>query len=172
MIFLLCLDSGSFCHARKTNNRNINLTEVKSTVCPRKLGKILLFHIICHQVPSFHFCFVNIKAQLHWPLWGESTGDWWIPLTKGQQRGKWRHHGCRSSWHSSGYSCPPFPNIVLNKFKRYWIQLKINFLWHDKENEVDSVQFHVFSWMCSGGHNDNMPCEILTHWPLGDAAVM
>ena len=26
----------------------------------------------------------NIKAQGHWPLWGKSTGDRWIPLTKGQ----------------------------------------------------------------------------------------
>ena len=21
----------------------------------------------------------NIKAPRHWPLWGESTGDWWFP---------------------------------------------------------------------------------------------
>ena len=27
----------------------------------------------------------NIKALCHWPLLGESTSDWWIPLTKGQQ---------------------------------------------------------------------------------------
>ena len=27
---------------------------------------------------------VNIKAPCHWPLWGESTSHWWIPLTKGQ----------------------------------------------------------------------------------------
>ena len=26
----------------------------------------------------------NIKAQRHWPLLGEFTGDRWIPLTKGQ----------------------------------------------------------------------------------------
>ena len=26
----------------------------------------------------------NIKAMRHCPLWGESTGDRWIPLTKGQ----------------------------------------------------------------------------------------
>ena len=26
----------------------------------------------------------NIKALHHWPLWGETTGNWWIPLTKGQ----------------------------------------------------------------------------------------
>ena len=30
----------------------------------------------------------NIKARRHWPLWGEFTGDRWIPLTKGQQPGK------------------------------------------------------------------------------------
>ena len=30
----------------------------------------------------------NIKAPRHWPLWGGFTGDWWIPSTKGQQRGK------------------------------------------------------------------------------------
>ena len=26
----------------------------------------------------------NIKAPRHWLSWGESSGDWWIPLTKGQ----------------------------------------------------------------------------------------
>ena len=26
----------------------------------------------------------NIKAPRHWPLWGESTGDRWIPITKDQ----------------------------------------------------------------------------------------
>ena len=26
----------------------------------------------------------NIKAVRHWPLWGEFTGDWWIPRTEGQ----------------------------------------------------------------------------------------
>ena len=30
----------------------------------------------------------NIKASRHWPLWGDFTGDRWIPLTKGQYRGK------------------------------------------------------------------------------------
>ena len=30
----------------------------------------------------------NIKAPHHWPLWVEFTGDRWIPLTKGQWRGK------------------------------------------------------------------------------------
>ena len=26
----------------------------------------------------------NIKAPRHWPLWGEFTGDQWIPRTEGQ----------------------------------------------------------------------------------------
>ena len=30
----------------------------------------------------------NIKAPRYWPLWGESTADRWIPLTKDQLSGK------------------------------------------------------------------------------------
>ena len=30
----------------------------------------------------------NLKAPRHWPLWGEFSGDRWIPRTKGQCRGK------------------------------------------------------------------------------------
>ena len=30
----------------------------------------------------------NTKAPRHWPLWGEFTGDRWIPRTMGQLRGK------------------------------------------------------------------------------------
>ena len=37
------------------------------------------------------------KAPRHWPLWGEFTGDRWIPCTKGQQRGK-SFHLMTSSW--------------------------------------------------------------------------
>ena len=33
----------------------------------------------------------NMKAQRHWPLWGEFIGDRWIPRTKGQYRGKCLH---------------------------------------------------------------------------------
>ena len=42
----------------------------------------------------------NIKAPRHWPLWGEFTGDRWIPRTKGQKRGKW--------FHLMTSSCPAF----------------------------------------------------------------
>ena len=33
----------------------------------------------------------NIKALRHWPLWGEFTGDRWIPRTKSQGRVKCFH---------------------------------------------------------------------------------
>ena len=33
----------------------------------------------------------NIKPPHHWPLWGKSIGHLWIPLTKGQKRGKYLH---------------------------------------------------------------------------------
>ena len=39
----------------------------------------------------------TIKALHHWPLWEESTGDWWITLTKDQ----W----CEKSFHLMKSSC-------------------------------------------------------------------
>ena len=39
----------------------------------------------------------RIKAPLHRPLWGEFTGDRWIPHTEGQLRGKC-FHLMTSSW--------------------------------------------------------------------------
>ena len=40
----------------------------------------------------------NIKAPRHWPLWGEFTGDRWIPDTKGQWHEKC-FHLMTSSWY-------------------------------------------------------------------------
>ena len=38
----------------------------------------------------------NIKAPRHWPLWGEFTGDWWIPAQMASNAENvfiwWRHH--------------------------------------------------------------------------------
>ena len=38
------------------------------------------------------------KAPRHWPLWGEFTGNWWIPRTKDQWRGKYFHLMTSSWW--------------------------------------------------------------------------
>ena len=40
----------------------------------------------------------TIKARRHWPLWGEFTGDRWIPRAKGQWRGEC-FHLMTSSWY-------------------------------------------------------------------------
>ena len=41
----------------------------------------------------------NIKAPRHWPLWGEFTGDRWIPAQRASNTENvsiwWRHHGVR-----------------------------------------------------------------------------
>ena len=40
----------------------------------------------------------NIKAPRHWPLWGESISDRWIPPTKGKLRRKCFHLMTSSRW--------------------------------------------------------------------------
>ena len=52
----------------------------------------------------------NIKDPRHWPLWGESTGQRCIPLTKDQLRGK------RFHWMTS--SCAWF--IATNYFEEFF----------------------------------------------------
>ena len=51
----------------------------------------VVFSTFCADVEE------NIKAPRHLPLWGEFTGDQWIPRTKGQKRGKC-FHLMTSSW--------------------------------------------------------------------------
>ena len=47
----------------------------------------------------------KLKPPHHWPLWWDSIGDRWIPLTKGQLRENvsicWRHHGKSYLWYVS-----------------------------------------------------------------------
>ena len=35
----------------------------------------------------------NIQAPCHWPLWGESTGDWWFPSQRNAEKVSiWQRH--------------------------------------------------------------------------------
>ena len=59
----------------------------------------------------------KIKASRYWPVWGEFTGDQWIPRTKkGQQRGKYFHLMTSSCdiacWVGTVTSTPDSSNIV------------------------------------------------------------
>ena len=63
------------------------ISTVCSTVCPDA-------HQVKHQ-------------SCHWPLWGESTGERWVLLTKGQWRENgsiwWRYHVTESNEKTSQY---------------------------------------------------------------------
>ena len=56
-----------------------------------------------HPTP-FQYHHYNIKASHIWPVWGESTGDRSIPLTKGQWREKC-FHLMTSSWFTFNSCC-------------------------------------------------------------------
>ena len=57
----------------------------------------------------------NIKAKRHSSLWGESTGDRWFPLSKGQ----WCFHLMTSSWRcKTNFSGPIGGKIV--RVTRWW----------------------------------------------------
>ena len=80
----------------------------------------------------------NIKAPRHWPLYGEFTGDRWIPSTNGQWRGKCFHlmtSSCfpRHHWVKMGIRVvvgvvdkSPLPRHNLNS-QNVVIHLKISF---------------------------------------------
>ena len=59
----------------------------------------------------------NIKVPRHWPLWGESTTDQWIPLTQGQLRWKCFHLMT---------PCPHTPGISV--WQQYWASTNNNIL--------------------------------------------
>ena len=69
----------------------------------------------------------NIKAPRHRHLWGESTGDRWIPLTKGQLRGKC-FYLMTSSWRlSCGHQFLQADRLELMRFTR---GIKLHIMMH------------------------------------------
>ena len=77
----------------------------------------------------------NIKVPRHWPLWGESTIYWWIPLTKGQSREKW-FHLMTSSWVKSSVITEARCRVsIMNSSKESWAySLIVNTLYFNKYN--------------------------------------
>ena len=57
----------------------------------------------------------NIKAPRHWPLYGEFTGDRWIPRINGQWRGKCFH------LMTSSYNMPMNINYTWKESVELWI---------------------------------------------------
>ena len=80
----------------------------------------------------------NIKAPRHWPLWSESTGDRWIPHTKGQSRRKC-FHLMMSSWQS------------LSNWVIHWVTPNIDkimaFTYWDYNNHFGYISNHFLAVM-------------------------
>ena len=60
-------------------------------------SQITSFSIVCSTVFFWRISKKIFKDPRHRILWGKATTDWWIPLTKCQQRGKFFHMNT-SSW--------------------------------------------------------------------------
>ena len=65
----------------------------------------------------------NIKSPRQWPLWGEFTGDRWIPLTKASNAEnvsvRWRHHA---------YACTLTCEILIN-----YVSVVVLYQWYLKQ---------------------------------------
>ena len=76
----------------------------------------------------------NIKAPRHWPLWGEFTGDRWIPHTKGQKRRKC-FHLMTSSWNAPIWFRFDV-NEIRSLFRNIWLETV--YLW-DRQGFTECV---------------------------------
>ena len=101
----------------------------------------------------------TLKLCIPGPLWGESTGDWWIPLRKGQQC---RKHIPMSWCHHNHIFHPQVSND-------YW---PLSIYWNREQvvRRVISASWRTClnpqtSSLCSRSVYMNI---VLTHWPLGD----
>ena len=93
----------------------------------------VIMSTIASQITSLAIVFSTVypgadqrkhKAPRRWPLWGELTGDRWIPRSKGQQRGKW-FHLMTSSWYCTHFSSQTtFSCQLLNYWKKVLVYLE------------------------------------------------
>ena len=119
----------------------------------------------------------NIKAPRHWPLWGEFTGDWWIPCTRASNAENvstsWRHHGHPASlryWLQHAGRSPWLPNL---RFLFVFIFFHAILLYFPNKlpsqylpSPVHSSRsFHSSpnSWLLLKNHKPNMRANQLTH---------
>ena len=90
----------------------------------------------------------KLKAPRHWPLWGESNGKLWIPLTKSQYRGK-----CFHSMTPLWYICKISHGDVITA-------LSVTESFHPCQLQVivESNSLHA------RGHNHGERCQQLHSW--------
>ena len=81
----------------------------------------------------------NIKPPRYWPLWGEFSGDRWIPCAKASNAENvsiwWRHHDFVSKY---WYKCP-FHNVQQKCYHFIFIGLYVSFY-------TSALQWIIWSW--------------------------
>ena len=65
----------------------------------------------------------NAKAPRHWPLWGEFTGDQWIPRTNGPRSNVISEHRLRIKFIST--SCKIDVRWIRHKYLWWWVKASI-----------------------------------------------
>ena len=90
-----CNRCGQLC-AKYSGERN--MIHYRDVIMSMIASQITCVSIVCSTVYSGAD---QRNYPCHCPWWGESTGDWWIPLTKGQLCGKC-FHLMMSSWDNPG----------------------------------------------------------------------
>ena len=109
-----------------------------------------------------------IKAPRHWPLWGEFTGDRWIPRTKDQLRGKcfnlmtssWIHVFQWTSNKPSPVPTSPYDVSIWCKSIRMWSdshmyitthnpKLSTTIAWREKEELQNIARWHSAKHICT-----------------------
>ena len=81
----------------------------------------------------------NTKAPRHWPLCGEFTCDWWIPLTNGQWRGKWFRLMTSSCKDEIPWKEAAYPSVFT-----------MTFIWHKQmisTSEEQGASVEVWEWI-------------------------
>ena len=87
----ICKQLAFYCRVEftRSHHNDVIMSAMASQIT--SLTSVLLNRLFKAQIKE------NIKAARHWLLWGEFTGDRWIPRKKGQYRGKC-FHLMTSSW--------------------------------------------------------------------------
>ena len=136
-----------FCFAFLCCAYNLIVSEFVLFIYPYSHYDDIIMSTMASQITSLVIVFSSVysgadqrkhQSSVHWPLWGEFTGDRWIPHTKGQLRGKCFHLMTSSwsgfiPWHWSYHECHQSkPRRIWVKFswtKPQWYQMICIILW-------------------------------------------
>ena len=100
----------------------------------------------------------NTKAPRHWPLWGEFTGDRWIPRTNVSIW--WRHHG---------FETPRCPCVITN-LQELCCVITVTWNYSASRDRRHSCSMGNFGWWPRSGIMYSLLIDLASrgltlHWP-------